>query len=72
MTTRRGIVAPPDTQDEVVERLILAFDAAVKSEGFQKWVSTSGVSMAVVLGEDYQKIDQQYYDTVMSYKDYLG
>ncbi len=72
MTTRRGIVAPPDTPDEVVERLILAFDAAVKSEGFQKWVSTSGVSMDVVLGEDYQKIDQQYYDTVMSYKDYLG
>lgn len=71
MTTRRGIVAPPDTQDEVVE-LILAFDAAIKSEGFRKWASTSGISMDVVLGEDYQKIDQQYYDTVMSYKDYLG
>lgn len=51
---------------------IEAFDAAVKSEGFQQWVATSGVSMDVVLGEDYQKIDQQYYDTVMSYKEYLG
>lgn len=72
MTTRRGILAPAGTPDEVVERLIEAFDAAVKSEGFQQWVATSGVSMDVVLGEDYQKIDQQYYDTVMSYKEYLG
>lgn len=71
LTTRRGIVAPPGTPDEIVGRLVTAFDNAVQIPAFQEWAVNSGVSMDVVLGEDYQKNDAACYDTVMEFKDYL-
>lgn len=72
LSMRRGIVAPPDTPDEVVERLIEAFAAAVENPEFVEYTKNSGINMEVFLGEDYQAIDEEYYETVMKYVDYLG
>ena len=71
LTMRRGIVAPPGTPDEITERLIDAFDKAVKNPSFLEWSVNSGISIDVVLGENYQKNDEECYDTVMEFKDYL-
>ena len=69
---RRGIVAPPNTPDDVVERLIDAFAKAVENPDFVEYTKNSGINMEVHLGQDYQDIDEAYYDTVMEYVDYLG
>lgn len=71
LTTRRGIVAPPGTPDEVVERLVDAFGKAVENPEFLEWAKNSGITMDVVLGEDYRKNDEACYETIMEFKDYL-
>lgn len=72
LTMRRGIVAPPGTPKEVVDALVAAFDRAVKNPGFQSYIKTSGMSIDVVLGAEYQAIDREYYDICMKYVQYLG
>ena len=72
LSMRRGIVAPPDTPDEVVERLVDAFAAAVEAPEFVEYTKNSGINMDIHLGQDYQSIDEEYYETVMKYVDYLG
>lgn len=71
LTTRRGITTPPGTPDEIVARLVDAFGQAVQNPSFLEWAKNSGVSMDVVLGEDYQKNDEACYETVMEFKEYL-
>ncbi|MEM5780973.1 MAG: tripartite tricarboxylate transporter substrate binding protein [Lawsonibacter sp.] len=72
LTMRRGIIAPPNTPQEVVDRLIDAFSTAVENPEFQNYVKTSGINLDVVVGDDYQAIDQDYYATILKYIDYLG
>lgn len=71
LTMRRGIVVPPGTSEEITERLIDAFDKAVKNPAFLEWSTNSGISIDVVLGEDYKKNDEICYDTVIEFKEYL-
>lgn len=72
LTMRRGIVAPPNTPQDVLDRLIDAFSKAVENPEFQEYAKSSGVNLDVVVGDEYQVIDQDYYDTVMQYVDYLS
>ena len=72
LSMRRGIVAPPNTPDDVVERLVDAFAKAVENPDFVEYTKNSGINMEIHLGQDYQDIDEAYYDTVMEYVDYLG
>lgn len=72
LTMRRGIVAPKGTPKETVDALVAAFDRAVKNPEFQKYVGQSGMSMDVLLGEEYGKVDQEYYDVCMEFVDLLG
>lgn len=72
LTMRRGIVAPPGTPKEVVDTLVGAFERAVNNPDFQEYIKTSGMSMDIVLGDEYQAIDQEYYDICMEYIEYLG
>lgn len=71
LTMRRGIIAPPDTPQEVVDRLIEAFRIAVETPEFQEYAANSGISQDVVLGDEYQAIDEEYYETCMQYIEYL-
>lgn len=71
LTTRRGIVTPPGTPDEITARLTDAFDKAVQNPTFLEWAQNSGITMDVVLGEAYQKNDAACYDTVMEFHEYL-
>ncbi len=72
LTMRRGIVAPKGTPKEAVDALVAAFDRAVKNPDFQAYIKNSGMSMDVVLGAEYQRIDQEYYDICMQFVDLLG
>lgn len=72
LSMRRGIVAPPNTPDDVVERLVDAFAKAVENPDFVEYTKNSGINMEIHLGQDYQDIDEAYYNTVMEYVDYLG
>jgi len=71
LTMRRGIVAPPGTPPEVVDRLIEAFAVAVETPEFQEYAANTKVMLDIKLGDEYQAINQEYYDTVMQYVDYL-
>lgn len=72
LTMRRGIVAPPETPKEVVDTLIDAFKVAIETPEFQEYAKNTNVMLDVVYGDEYQKIDEEYYNTVMKYVDYLG
>jgi len=72
LTMRRGVVAPPNTPQEVVDRLVEAFAAAVENPEFKEYVANSGTTLDIKLGAEYQAIAEEYYDTVMEYVEYLG
>lgn len=72
LSMRRGVVAPPETPQEIVDRLVEAFSNAVQNPEFLEYAANSGTSLDIRLGEEYQAIDEEYYDTVMQYVDYLS
>ncbi len=71
MTMRRGVVAPAGTPDAVVERLIAAFKAALSDPSFAEFVKRSGTTLDVIYGEDYAKLDAEYYESILKFKEYL-
>lgn len=71
MTMRRGVVAPANTPDYVVDKLIAAFKVALNDPSFLEYVKTSGTNLDIRYGEDYLKLDQEAYDSIMQYTEYL-
>lgn len=71
MTMVRGILAPKDTPDYIVEKLIAAFKVAFESEQFKQYAEAAQLNLAFLYGEDYRKLDEQYYEDIMKFKDYL-
>ena len=68
---RRGVVAPPDTPDEAVNALIEAFKFATSQSSFKEYTDSNGINVDLRFGEDYQKLDEEYFATVQKYIDYL-
>ena len=71
LVMRRGIVAPVDTPDEVVQALIDAFKFALDQPSFKEYAEKNALSIDLRFGEDYKKLDDEYFDTVMKYINYL-
>lgn len=71
MAMRRGIVAPKDTPDEIVLKLIDGFKKALSDPGFLEFAESSGVSIDLLFGDDYKKADEEYYDTAMQFIEFL-
>jgi tripartite-type tricarboxylate transporter receptor subunit TctC len=53
--SQRGIIAPPGTPDDIRERLITAFGAAMESPGFKADAQRVGLPVVPVLGDDFRK-----------------
>lgn len=71
LTMRRGVVAPAETPDEVANILIDAFKAALEKPSFQEYALRSGISLDIRFGDDYKVLDEEYFDTVMGFVDFL-
>ena len=71
MTMRRGVIAPKDTSAAICEKLIAAFKVALNDPKFQEYAQNNGVQLDPLFGTDYQKADEEYYDTIMKFIDYL-
>ncbi|MGN0907770.1 MAG: tripartite tricarboxylate transporter substrate-binding protein [Bullifex sp.] len=71
MTMRRGIVAPPDTPDEICMKLQDAFREALSDPKFLEYAENNGFQLDLLFGEDYREKDLEYYETALSFKDYL-
>lgn len=71
LTMRRGVVAPAETPDDVVETLIDAFRVALSKPSFHDYAQRNGVSLDIRFGEEYRKLDEEYYNTVLQFVDYL-
>lgn len=71
LTMKRGIIAPPETSDDVAAKLIEAFKVALNDPAFLEYAKTSGVSLDIAYGDNYKKIDDQYYTELMKFTKYL-
>ncbi len=71
LVMRRGVVAPPETPADVVQKLIEAFKSATAQDSFKDYAKTNGVNLDLRFGEDYQALDDEYFETVMKYISYL-
>lgn len=71
MTMRRGIIAPADTPEAVVNRLIDAFKVVLADPSFAKFVETTGTSLDIRYGEDYKALDVEYFESCSEFKSFL-
>lgn len=71
LTMRRGVVAPANTPDYVCDKLISAFKNALNEASFLEYAKNNGFQLDIRYGEDYKKLDKEYYEAVLSFKDYL-
>ena len=71
MTMRRGVVAPPNTPDDVCEKLVEAFKNALNNPKFIEYANTNGFQLDILYGDDYKAKDVEYYETALQFKDYL-
>jgi tripartite-type tricarboxylate transporter receptor subunit TctC len=71
LVMRRGVVAPSETPDEVVATLVDAFKFATDQPSFKEYTETNGINVDLRFGEDYQKLDDEYFETIMKYISYL-
>ncbi|MBP0495487.1 tripartite tricarboxylate transporter substrate binding protein [Pararoseomonas indoligenes] len=53
--SQRGIIAPPGLPDEIRDRLVAAFGAAMSSPGFRADAARVDLPVVPVLGEDFRK-----------------
>lgn len=53
--SQRGIIAPPGIPDDVRDRLIAAFSAAMESPGFKAEAQRVDMPIVPVLGDDFRK-----------------
>ncbi len=71
LVMRRGVIAPPDTPAYAVEKLIDAFKNAVEQPSFTEYTTANGINVDLRFGDEYKKLDEQYFDTIMKYVSYL-
>ena len=71
MTMRRGIIAPAETPDAVVDRLIEAFKVVLADPSFAKFVETTGTSLDIRYGDDYKALDEEYYESCLQFVEFL-
>ncbi len=72
LDTRRTIVAPPGTPQEILDTLEAAIDKAVATEGFQKWCADGGYVLNILKGKDVAAAIQETYDAVYGMKDLIN
>ena len=71
LTMRRGILAPPETPIEIVQKLQDAFYEAFSDPSFAEYGQRNGVIVDIIVGDDYQAMDAQVYDEMMQFSEYL-
>jgi tripartite-type tricarboxylate transporter receptor subunit TctC len=54
--SQRGIIAPPGLPDDIRDRLVVAFGAAMNSPGFKAEAQRVNMPVVPVLGEDFRKL----------------
>ena len=71
LTMRRGLLAPAETPDEIVQKLVDAFEVALNDPSFTDYAAANGINLDLIFGEEYQALDAQIYDEIMQFVDYL-
>ena len=72
LDTRRTIVAPPGTPQEIQDALLAAIEKAVATDGFQKWCADGGYVLNILTSDDVAAAIQETYDAVYAMKDLIN
>lgn len=67
-----GLIAPPETPDERVERLNECFDEARRSESFRNWMETSGFTQEYKNGAEFDEFLAAEYERYGRVLDAIG
>jgi len=69
LTSRRMVVAPPGTPQEILDIVQEKLLEAIESEGFQQWIADGGYVLEIHTGEEVRQLIQETYDAILELKD---